>query len=103
MRDGRVVDLDALLFAEILEFFSREVCPVVGDDVVGDTESKDYGFDEVYSRRDSRVGDGSGFNPLGELVDCNEEVGVPALRGFLQWAYHVESPRGEGPRERNRL
>ena len=85
MRDGRVVDLDALLLTEVLEFFRCKVCPIVGDDVVRYTKSEDYGLDEVYSRRGSQVGDRDGFDPLGELVDCDEKVSAPTLGRFLQW------------------
>ena len=67
-------------------------CSVIGDDAVWHAETEDYGLDEIHS-----------FDPLGKLVDYNEKVGAPTLGRFLQRSHDVESPRGEGPHERNRL
>jgi hypothetical protein len=44
------------------------------------------------------VDDGSGLDPLQELVDRYKKVGEAPER-LSEWANHVEIPDGEGPRD----
>jgi hypothetical protein len=42
------------------------------------------------------VGDWSCLDPLGELVDCHEEMSE-ALRHLSEWPQHVEVPHSKRP------
>jgi hypothetical protein len=46
--------------------------------------------------------DGSDLNPLGELVDCDKQVGEAPGR-FLQRPDEVEAPNSKGPSDGDRL
>jgi hypothetical protein len=48
------------------------------------------------------VDDGSGLDPLRELVDRYEKVGEAPGR-LSEWTHHVEVPDGERPRDGDRL
>ena len=85
------------LFGELLEFFGCEICPIIGDNAMGDSEPTSYPFEEIHGRGRWSIGDGYGLNPLGEFFDCNQEVSVSAVGGFREGANHVESPLSEGP------
>ena len=80
VRHGCIVERNVLLFAEILELFSREVCAIISDDTVWDTKAVDYALYEVNCRSGSRICDGDRLDPLCELVDCYQEVSMPAMR-----------------------
>jgi hypothetical protein len=85
---------------EIEEFFPRELGVVVGDDPVGNAET----IDDVGEERDRLLGayvdDGSGLDPLRELVDYYVEMGEAPER-LSERSHHVEVPDGEGPRDGN--
>ena len=65
------VELDAEVVAEVVEFSGCEVAPVVSEDAMRDAESTGDAMKEFHSRGGRLVRDGDGFDPLGELVDCN--------------------------------
>ena len=64
-----------------------------------DSEPEDDGPDEVDNSCSSRACYGHDFDPLGELVDCHQEMCVTSARRFLEWTHHVESPLGKRPGE----
>ena len=97
-----VCDVDPKAFAKVLEFLGDKVRSVVADDVVRHAEPVDYGFEELDGGFALLVGDWHGLDPLGEFVDCDQEVDVASLRGPWKFANHVESPLGEGPGQWNR-
>src|SRR4051794_35787500 len=43
------------------------------------------------------VGNRHGLDPLGELVDCDQEVNLSPFRGLWQFADHVEAPLSKSP------
>ena len=101
--DRGIIKLDALLFAEVLEFLSGKVCSVIGDDAMWDTETEDDGSDEIDSSRGCYVCDRHGLYLFCKLVDGHQEVGVSTAGRFPQWSYHIKSPLGEWPGKGNRL
>jgi hypothetical protein len=68
MRYRGVLDLDAEVFGELLEFARGEVGAVVGDDVVRYAVSVDDGLEELDHCGCLLVGDRDSFDPLGELI-----------------------------------
>jgi hypothetical protein len=96
--NSRPIHTDVVVVAEVEEFLPRKLGTVVGDDCVG------YGevIDDVGEERDRLLGadrdDGSGLDPVRELVDCYEKV-AKALGRLSEWAHHVEVPDGERPRD----
>jgi hypothetical protein len=92
------VQTDVVIVAEVEEFLPSELGFVVGDDRFGYAEA----IDDVGEERDRLLGadvdDGSGLDPLRELVDHYEKVGE-APRCLSEWPHHVEVPDGKGPRD----
>ena len=82
MGDRGVIKLDALLFAEVLEFLSSEVCSVIGDDAMWDTETEDNVPDEIDGSRGCCVCDWHSLYPLCKFVDGHQEVGVATTSSF---------------------
>ena len=70
------VELDAEVFAEVVEFSRCEVSSIVSKDAVWYAESTGDAFEEFHARGGRLVRDRYGFYPLGELVDCNQEMRV---------------------------
>ena len=70
------VELNAEVVAEVVEFSGCEVAPVISKDAVRHAESTGDAFEEFYGRGSRLVRDRHGFYPLGELVDCYQEVRV---------------------------
>src|SRR5438876_6647140 len=99
---GSVADLDAELFAPIFEFRPSELCAVVRDDPVGNTESDHNVLEEFLGLGCCDRGDRFGFDPLDEFVDGDEEVCV-TVRRSLQRADHVEAPDCERSSDWNGL
>jgi hypothetical protein len=93
-----LVHTDVIVVAEVEEFLPRELGAIVGDDRVGYDEA----IDDVGEERDrllrADIDDGSGLDPLRELVDLYEKVGE-ALGCLSEWAHYVEVPDSEGPRD----
>jgi hypothetical protein len=80
MRHRCVLDLDAELFGELLKFAHGEVGAVVGDDAVRHTVSVDDGLEELDCRSRFLIGDWDSFDPLGELVNDDQQVSVASSR-----------------------
>ena len=76
MRNRCIADSDALFFTEFLKFVSSEIGTVVGYDAVGDPKSADDRVDEVHSASGGCGCNQCCFDPLGELIDCNQEMSV---------------------------
>jgi hypothetical protein len=76
----RVLYLDAELFGELLEFAHGKVGAVVGDDAVWYAISVNDGLEKLDRRSRLLIGDWDGFDPLGELVDGNQQVSVASSR-----------------------
>jgi hypothetical protein len=68
----------------------------VGDDVVRYAVPVDDGFEELDRRSHLLIGDGDGFDPFGELVDGDQQVGVASSRRFEQRPYLIEPPLRKG-------
>lgn len=73
-------ELDAELFAELVEFSGGEVAPIVNKDVVRDAESTGDALEELDGCNGRLVGDGDGLYPLGEFVDCCQKMCVSTRR-----------------------
>jgi hypothetical protein len=71
VRHRSVLELDAEVFGEVLEFARSEVGAVVGDDAVRDVVPVDDGLEEFDRRGRLLVGDWNSLYPLGELVHCD--------------------------------
>jgi hypothetical protein len=80
MRYRGVLDLDAKVFGELLEFALGEVGAIVGDDAIWYAIPVDDGLEELDRYGRLLVGDRDSFNPLGELVHQNQQVCVTSLR-----------------------
>jgi hypothetical protein len=80
MRHRCVRYLDAEFFGELLEFARGEVGAVVGDDVVWHAVSVDDILKKLDHRGRFLIGDWDGFDPLGELVDGDQQVSVVSSR-----------------------
>ena len=76
MSDRRKIELYAELIAESVEFSRGEVAAVIGEDAVRHAETTSDAFEEVDGSSSELVRDGYSFNPLGELIDCNQQVCV---------------------------
>ena len=74
------VELDAEVFAEVMEFLGCEVAPVVSENAVWYAESTGDAFEEFHGRGGRLVRDRYGFYPLGEFVDCYQEMRVSTRR-----------------------
>ena len=88
--------------AELQEHSPGELCAIIGDYEVWYSKS----VDDIREEQNCLFGldpcDGSDLNPLGELVDCDKQVGEAPGR-VLQRPYEVESPDGKGPGDGDRL
>jgi hypothetical protein len=80
MRHRCVLYLDAELFGELLKFIRSEAGAFVGDDVVRHAISVDDGLKELDRRSRFLIGDWDSFDPLGELVDGDQQVSVASSR-----------------------
>jgi hypothetical protein len=69
IRHRGVLDLDAEVFGEFLEFARGEVGAIVGDDAVQYAVPVDDGLEELDRHSRLLIGDGDGFDSFGELVD----------------------------------
>ena len=88
--------MDVVVIAEHQEFLVGELCPIVGDDSVWNSEPMDDVREEQYCLLGFDLSDRSSLDPLRELVDSYQQVGI-ASGGFLQRPNHVQSPYGERP------
>lgn len=74
------VEFDAEVVAEVVEFSGCEVAPIISEDAVRHAESTGDASEEFHGRSGRLVRGGYGFYPLGELVDCYQEMRVPTRR-----------------------
>jgi hypothetical protein len=86
------------MIAKFEEFLPRELGSVVGDNHVWYAEAIDDVSEERHCLLGADVDDGSGLDPLQELVDYYEKVGE-APGCLSEWPHHVEVPYGERPRD----
>jgi hypothetical protein len=75
-----ILYLDAELLGELLKFTRGEVGAVVGDDAIWHAISVDDGLEKLDRRSRFLIGDWDGFDPLGELVDGDQQVSVVSSR-----------------------
>ena len=75
---------------------SGELCPIVGDDGVWNPEPMDDISEEQYCLLGFDLSDQTSLDPLGELVNSYQQVGV-APGSFLQRPNHIQPPYGEWP------
>jgi hypothetical protein len=75
-----VLYLDAELFGKLLKFARGEVGTVVGDDAVWYAIPVDDGLEKLDRRSRFLIGDWDGFDPLGELVNGDQQVSVASSR-----------------------
>ena len=102
MCHGSVADLDADLFAPVCEFQPGELSAIICDNPVRNAESDHNILEELLGLGGCDRGDGFGFNPLGELIDGDEEV-CETIRHSLQGADHVETPDCKRPSDQDGL
>jgi hypothetical protein len=88
--------LDVVAVAEIQKLFTSELGAIVCDDTVGDPKAMNNVGEEEHSLLGPDAGDRAGLDPLGEFVDCDEQVGEAASCPF-QWSDKVEPPNGKRP------
>ena len=80
--------------AERQELLSCELGVIVCDDRVWNPEPVDYVREEQHSLLGFNLADGSSLDPLGEFVDCYQQVGEAPGR-LLQQADEVQPPHGK--------
>jgi hypothetical protein len=80
MRHRCVLYLDAEFFGELLEFAHGEVGAVVGDDAVWHAVSVNGRLEKLDRRSRFLIGDWDSFDPLGELVDGDQQVSMVSSR-----------------------
>ena len=87
-----------MVIAERQELVAGELCPIVSDDGVWNPEPMDDISEEQYRLLGFDLSDQASLDPLGELINSYQQVGV-APGGFLQRPNHVQPPHGEWPRD----
>ena len=80
MRDRCVAYLNPTLAAETLELLRGEVGAIVSDNAVRDSETAGDHREEIHGRGGSLICHGHCFDPLGEFVDCYEQMHVSSRR-----------------------
>jgi hypothetical protein len=85
-----------VVVTEIQKLFASELGAIVCDDTLGDPKAMNNVSEEEYSLLGPDAGDREGLDPLGEFVDCDEQVGEAASCPF-QWSNKVKPPNGEWP------
>jgi len=96
MRHSRPVHTYVEAVVECQEFLARELGAVVGDDRVRDPEPEDDVGKEQNGLLGFNLADGASLDPLGEFVDCHQQVGEAPGR-LLQRTEEVQSPHGKRP------
>jgi hypothetical protein len=96
MGHGRPEHANVMVVAEIQKFFTSELGAIVRDDAVGDPKAMNNVGEELHSLLGPDAGDRVGLDPLGELVNCDKQVGEAASRSF-QRSDKVEPPNGKRP------
>ena len=85
-----------------MKFTACKLSAVVHDYPVWNAKSDHDVLEELFGLPGCDLGYRFGFNPLGELVDGDEEM-CKTTRRRLEGSDHVESPCIEGPGDRGRL
>jgi hypothetical protein len=80
MHHRRVLYLDTELFGELLEFARGEVGAIVNDDAVWYAISVNDRLEKLDRRSRLLIGDWDGLDPLGELVDGDQQISVASSR-----------------------
>ena len=96
-----VIDLspihsDSLGIVEVQELTTYELGAIVSNNAIRNSEPVDDVLDEFGHPLRLEVGDGPDFDPLGELVDGDQEV-IEAPGRLLELPDHVEAPNYEWP------
>jgi hypothetical protein len=102
MSHGREAELGANALAILLEDPTCKLGSVVCNDTAWDPKSIDDGIEEGDSSTLGDVDHRGGLWPLGELVDGDEEVPVPA-NGPGKWSQDIHPPYAEWPGGQNHL
>jgi hypothetical protein len=92
--NSQPVHTNIVVIAEAEEFLPRELGAVVGDNCVEYVKAVNGVGEEGHRLLGADVDDGSSLDPLGELVDCHEEVSE-APEHLLERSHHVNVPKGE--------
>jgi hypothetical protein len=71
VRYRSVLELDAEVFGEVLEFARSEVGAIVGDDAIRDAVPVDNGLKELDRRGRLLVSNWNSLYLFGELVNCD--------------------------------
>ena len=74
MSDRCKVEFYAELIVEGVELLRGEVAAVIGEDAMWHAKATNDAFEEVDGSSSELVRDGYSFNPLGEFIDCNQQV-----------------------------
>ena len=98
VRNGCVIDPSALEGAKCSELVRIKVGAVICDNAVRNSISEYQLLDETDGSACSKVFDGLGFDPLGELVDCYQHMGKTAS-ACSQRTDHIQTPYCKGPDE----
>ena len=89
--DRSPIHLDYPGVTEVQELVTCELSAIVSNNVTGDSEHVDDVLNEFGRLLRLEVGDGLDFDPLGELVNGDQEV-IEAPRHLLELPDHVEAP-----------
>ena len=92
MFDRGPVDSDAVSITEVQELLPGEVSSMVSDDTVRNAEPVDDVEEEFDRLFRVDVGDALGLYPLGELVDCYEQVSE-AARALFEGVLPCRGPK----------
>jgi hypothetical protein len=94
MRHCRQVQPDALLAAVLCKDSLCKVCPIVSDDTVWDSISRDDLVEELDGGRAIEFLYWLGLDPLGEFVHCYQQMRQAPRYGF-ECSHHVKAPDRE--------
>ena len=89
---GGLVDADVMFIAKSEELLPSELCAVVRNDGVQDSEVMDDVEEEQHGLLGFDHRDQSSFYPLGKLVYGDKQVGVAPER-FFEKSNQIEPPR----------
>jgi hypothetical protein len=96
MSNRGIANLDAKIFAVVLEGIASKLGPIVDDGPVWDPKSAYDGLDEFHCGLLIDLDHWGFFRPLGELVDGDIEELKPS-DGAGKLPHDVQPPHSEGP------
>jgi hypothetical protein len=64
--------LDITIIAEFSELLGIKITSIICNDVVRHAEATSYSFEELNNSFSCLISDWYGFDPFGELVDCDQ-------------------------------